>query len=134
MTNVIETGEFARVGVEEAGRNLSVVLRRRGIHRDANVSVQVSPPASEEEIAELKERGHLPGDAEVVYYDTATEMGVGTGYNSIEERHIDAAMGIAETLAHMREVDSARVTMMRNHSFGDFAEYVDSTTLLVRQQ
>ncbi len=45
---------------------------------------------------------------------------------------MDTAIAIAETLARLRELESARLSVMKTYMFGDFSEYVANEVLLVR--
>lgn len=128
---MIEIGEFKAVGTDEARRNLNVVLRKRGLHRDADVSLQVAPPATDEEIEALQEAGHLEDDAKITRYDKATDFKIGET-DELEQEHLDTAVAIAEKLARFRELDSARISVMDTYRFGDYGEYVASEVLLVR--
>jgi len=60
-------------------------------------------------------------------------LNLGTSERELEPENVETAVGIAEVLARLREVDSARVSVMRNFTFGEAGEYLDSTILLVRQ-
>jgi hypothetical protein len=128
---MIEIGEFTAVGTDEARSNLNVVLRKRGLHRGADVSVQVAPPATDEEIEALQEAGHLENDSKIMRYDGATDFKIGET-DELGSEHLDRAVAIAEKLARFRELDSARVSVMDTYRFGDYSEYVASEVLLVR--
>ncbi len=71
---MIEVGEFKVLTTDEATSNLGLVLRKRGIHRNADVTLQVAPPPTEEEIRELKEAGHLEDDARIEEYERASDL------------------------------------------------------------
>jgi hypothetical protein len=128
---MIEIGEFTAVGMDEAHKNLNVVLRKRGLLRDADVSVQVAPPATDEEIEALQEAGHVEDDSKIMRYDGATDFKIGEA-DELGPEHLDRAVAIAEKLARFRELDSARVSVMDTYRFGDYSEYVANVILLVR--
>ena len=129
---MIEIGEFKALTTDEAASSLSVVLRKRGIHRDADVSVQVAPPATDEEIEGLMEAGHLEEDVRIERYEGATDLIIDKA-DRLGLEHKDAAIAIAARLARFRELESAQVSVMETYMGGDYSEYVDSTVLLVRK-
>lgn len=127
---MIEVGEFKALSTDEARHNLNVALRKRGLHRNADVTLQVSPPATDEEIEALREAGHLEEGSRITEYKDATDFKIGEA-DELEREHLDTAIAIAEKLARFRELESARLSVMKNYTFGDHAEYVASEILLV---
>lgn len=130
---MIKTGEFTRVDVGEAAHNLKVVVRKEGIHRNANISVGIMPGLETKEIEELQAQGHIEEDSSVAHDRLGSSIQIDKA-DQLSPQQVDTAIAIAETLARLRELDSARVDVMGTYMFGDFEDYVESTVLLVRQQ
>lgn len=126
-------GEFTRVDVDEAGSNLGVVLRRAGIHRGAAVNVEVMPKMTDEEVEELQTRGLIKEDAPIKHYDYSSTIKIDEADRQLSSKQVEASFVIAETLAALREVDSARVRIMGIYRFGDCEDYLKNTVLLVRR-
>jgi hypothetical protein len=128
---MIQSGEFTRVGIDEARNSLNVTLRKKGLHRNADINTEVAPPLTDEEIEELKAQGRVDEDTPITRYDSATVLRIDRA-DEISNKHGDTALAIAETLATIRELDCARVSLMGTYTFGDYSDYVASEVLLVR--
>lgn len=130
---MVQSSEFTRVGVDEAGQSLSVILRKQGIHRGARITAQVMSALTTEEIEKLQEQGHIEEDSPITHHGPVSDIDIGRG-DKIGPRQIDTALAIAETLAALRELDCARVNVMGIYMGGNYDDYVKSTILLVRRQ
>lgn len=129
---MVKSGEFTRVGVDEAAASLSVTLRKKGIHRNPDINAEVAPRLTPEEIEKLRAQGHVEADAPIMHYDSASVIRIDRA-DELGPRQVDAALAIAETLATLRELDCARVNIMGIYMGGDFEDYLKSSVLLVRQ-
>jgi hypothetical protein len=129
---MVKSGEFTRVDVDDAARNLKVVLRKQGIHRNPDIDVEISSRLTPEDIEELQAQGHIEEDASITHYKTGSSIQIDKA-DQLSPQQIDTAIAIAGTLATLRELDSARVDIMGTYMFGDYQDYVASTVILVRQ-
>jgi hypothetical protein len=130
---VVEISTFNRIDLKPADTELNVTLSKGGIHRSAQINLDVVPPLSVDEKAELIERGYMEDSDEAsTDFEGCSTINLDRS-DEIEQKHEDAAFAIAETLASMREVEAARVDVMHTYMFGDFRDFVKKSVLLVRQ-
>src|SRR4051794_40372661 len=111
-SKMVNTAEYTGFSVEEkvraASNNLSLTLKKAGIHNAPPIELQVYPPTSEDEIAELQAHNLINEGTEISESFGTTTIRLDEA-NEVSQEHENTAIAIAKTLAAKRDLDSAVV-------------------------